>query len=132
MSVVLSTVLWASYWLLNTRSRSTPGALMFWSFSVGLVLVTIACISGPGLPALNTQTFAYGAWVGLVEMGVTFLLWQQALRRTANAARIGQLIFLSPFISLLIIYMVLGEHITWGAVAALVVIVVGLQVARSN
>ena len=32
----------------------------------------------------------FGAWVGLVEMGVTFLLWQNALRRTAHAGRVAQ------------------------------------------
>jgi drug/metabolite transporter (DMT)-like permease len=125
-----STILWAVYWLLNTKCSSAPAALMFWSFTVGLVLVALACIGGPGLPDLNQQTLAYGAWVGLIEMGITFLLWQQALRLTANAARIGQLIFLSPFVSLVIIYFVLDEHITWGVVVALLVIVLGLRVAR--
>ena len=125
-----STILWAVYWLLNTKCRSAPAPLMFWSFTVGLVLVVFACVNGPGLPDLTPQTLAYGTWVGLIEMGITFLLWQQALRLTANAARIGQLIFLSPFISLVIIYFVLDEHITWGAVLALLVIVLGLRVAR--
>ena len=122
-----STLLWAGYWLLNTKSGSAPGAIMFWSFTLGTTLVAIVCVAGPGLPPLNSQTLSYGAWVGLVEMGVTFLFWQQALRRTNNVARIGQLIFLSPFISLLIIYFVLDEHITWGAVLALCVIVAGLR-----
>lgn len=125
-----STILWAVYWLLNTKCSSAPAAVMFWSFTVGLVLVALACIGGPGLPDLNQQTLAYGAWVGLIEMGITFLLWQQALRLTANAASIGQLIFLSPFVSLVIIYFVLDEHITWGVVVALLVIVLGLRVAR--
>ena len=125
-----STLLWAVYWLLNAKASSAPAPLMFWSFTVGLVLVAAVCITGPGLPELNPQTLAYGAWVGLIEMGITFLLWQQALRLTANAARIGQLIFLSPFVSLVIIYFVLDEHITLGAVFALLVIVLGLRVAR--
>ena len=103
---------------------------MFWSFTAGLPLVALTCGLGPGWPALTAQHLLYGAWVGLIEMGITFLLWQQALRRTAQAARIGQLIFISPFLSLVIIYVVLQEHITWGAVAALLIIVLGLQVAR--
>ena len=88
------------------------------------------CWLGPGWPALSSENLLYGAWVGLIEMGVTFILWQQALRQTANAARIGQLIFLSPFLSLVMIYLVLGEAIGWGAVAGLAVIVAGLQLAR--
>jgi drug/metabolite transporter (DMT)-like permease len=105
---------------------------MFWSFTLGTTLVALACVSGPGLPQLDSQTLAYGAWVGLVEMGVTFLCWQQALRLTRNAARIGQLIFLSPFISLALIYFVLEEQISWGAVVALLVIVTGIRFANST
>lgn len=129
---LFSTVLWASYWLLNTRSASPPAALMLWSFSVGTPLVLIACLLGPGLPAMNADTAFYGAWVGVIEMGVTFLLWQQALRLSTQAARIGQLIFLSPFVSLVIIHFVLGEYITWGAVGALLVIVLGLRIAQTE
>jgi len=128
---LLSTVLWAGYWLLNTRAHSPPAALMFWSFSAALPLITFVCLLGPGLPPLNTQTLSYGAWVGCIEMGVTFLLWQQALRKTAHAARIGQLIFLSPFLSLLIIQSVLQESIGIGVVFGLGIIVLGLHLARS-
>ncbi len=125
-----STVLWAAYWLLNTRCKSPAAAIMFWSFSIGTPFVGLVCWLGPGWPTLSSENLFYGAWVGLIEMGVTFVLWQQALRRTANAARIGQLIFLSPFLSLVMIYLVLGEAIGWGAVAGLAVIVAGLQLAR--
>ena len=63
-------------------------------------------------------------------MGVTFLLWQRALRLTSHAARIGQLIFLSPFISLALIGSVLGEHIHLTSVLGLAIIVAGLIVTR--
>jgi drug/metabolite transporter (DMT)-like permease len=68
----------------------------------------------------------YGAWVGLIEMGVTFLLWQRAMRLTRQAARIGQLIFLSPFVSLLLINAVLGESIHTTSILGLLIIVAGL------
>lgn len=126
-----STVLWAGYWLLNTRAHSAPAAMMFWSFSVALPAITIVCWLGPGLPGLNPQTLIYGAWVGCIEMGFTFLLWQQALRKTANAARIGQLIFLSPFVSLVIIHLVLQEQIGVGVIVGLAIIVLGLRFART-
>ena len=125
-----STVLWACYWLLNTRSTSPPAALMLWSFSGGLPLVALTCILGSGLPPVNLVNLGYGAWVGVIEMGITFLLWQRALRLTAQAARIGQLIFLSPFFSLLMIGLVLGEQITPAAVGGLAIIVAGMVLAQ--
>jgi drug/metabolite transporter (DMT)-like permease len=62
-------------------------------------------------------------------MGVTFLLWQRALKLTAHAARIGQLIFLSPFLSLVLIGEVLGETVHVTSWLGLGIIVLGLAVA---
>ena len=129
---LLSTLLWATYWLLNTKSRSDPTSMMLTSFTVGLPLVLVSCLLGPGLPTLSPQTLAYGAWVGLIEMGVTFLCWQQALKRTRNAGKIGQLIFVAPFLSLVLIHFVLGEHITAGAIASLGVIVLGIAITQRS
>ncbi|NIP15764.1 MAG: EamA family transporter [Pseudomonadales bacterium] len=127
-----STVLWAGYWLMNARSRTDPVGLMALSFLIATPLVAIACALGPGLPRLDWSVLWFGAWVGLVEMGVTFLLWQRAMRLTSHAARIGQLIFLSPFISLILISTVLGETIHWTSVLGLGVIVGGVLVTRSS
>jgi drug/metabolite transporter (DMT)-like permease len=125
-----STLLWAIYWLLNTRSRTAPAALMFWSFTGALPVIGLICAVGPGLPAVTATALGFGAWVGLLEMGVSFLLWQQALKRTAQAGRIGQLIFLSPFLSLIMIHFVLHEPISSGAIAGLIVIVAGIAIAQ--
>ena len=121
-----STVLWAFYWLFNTRSTTPPEALMATSFLIATPILAIVCAVGPGWPPLNLQTLFYGAWVGLIEMGITFLLWQQALRLTGHAAVLGQLIFLSPFLSLLMIGAVLGETIHLTSWLGLTIIVLGL------
>ncbi len=123
-----STVIWAGYWLLNARSRTEPFALMATSFCLAVPILGALCLLGPGLPPLNAHTLIFGAWVGLVEMGVTFLLWQQALKLASHAARIGQLIFLSPFLSLVLIGNVLGETIYLTSWAGLAVIVAGMLV----
>lgn len=125
-----STVLWAGYWLMNARSTLPPITLMTWSFLLATPLVGAACWLGPGLPPLSWPTLGYGAWVGLIEMGFTFLFWQRALRLTGNAARIGQLIFLSPFLSLVLIDTVLGEDVRATSVVGLAVIVAGLWISR--
>ena len=125
-----STLLWASYWLLNARSTANALSLMALSFLFAIPIVTVACLLGPGLPVLGWDAVVYGSWVGVIEMGVTFLLWQRALRLTRHAARMGQLIFLSPFISLVLIGTVLGEHIHATSVLGLVIIVAGLLVTN--
>ena len=121
-----STLLWALYWLYNARSKTPPEALMATSFLLATPLLGIACALGPGWPEISRETLFYGAWVGIIEMGVTFLLWQKALKLTHHAARLGQLIFLSPFLSLLLIGAVLEETIHVTSWLGLTIIVLGL------
>ncbi len=127
-----STLVWAGYWLTTTRFSYHPAVLMSISFTVGTPLVGLACLMSTGLPSLTLSHLGYGAWVGLVEMGVTFLMWHQALKKTRHAGRIGQLIFLAPFISLLLINYVLGESVQGTSVLGLIGIVAGLVIARRS
>jgi drug/metabolite transporter (DMT)-like permease len=125
-----STLVWALYWLANVRLKVDALALMAGSFAVGAPAIGVACALTDGLPRLNAQVLGYGAWVGLIEMGITFVLWQTAMRRTRHAGRIAQLIFLSPFLSLVLIDRVLGEAVSASSVAGLALIVTGLLIAR--
>ncbi|MEM7097277.1 MAG: DMT family transporter [Pseudomonadota bacterium] len=129
---LLSTLLWATYWLLNTRWHQPPAALMFWSFSWALVILTGMVSWLDSFPEFTSTTLIYGGWVGAIEMGITFILWQTALRHTQHVGRLGQLIFLSPFISLVIIAHVLGEEIDILVIPALVAIVAGIALGSRN
>ena len=129
---LVSTLLWAGYWLLNARSRAQPASLMFWSFTMALPFVSAICWYGPGLPNLTTTALGYAVWIGAVEMGITFLLWQRALQRAHSSAKIAQLIFVSPFLSLLLIHLLLDEDISLWAVPALGIIVLGLVVSQQQ
>ena len=121
-----STLIWATYWLVQARFKADGLGLMAWSFLFGTAATAVLCAFGPGWPPWTGATLAFGTWVGLVEMGVAFLLWRQALALTKNAARIGQLIYLSPLLSFLLIATVLGERIHPASVLGLLVIIGGL------
>lgn len=123
-----STVLWASYWLATVRVSAHPVQGMLAGFATATPLVAIVCAATAGLPHLTATNLAFGLWVGLVEMGITFLLWQRALSLTRHVGAISQLIFLSPFLSLVLIAVVLGEDLHYSAPAALALIVLGLVV----
>lgn len=70
------------------------------------------------------------SYVGLFEMGVTFVLWLSALRLTQNTARISNLIFASPFISLLLLANIIGEEIHPSTLIGLIMIVCGLLIQQ--
>ena len=129
---ILSTLFWASYWLISKKSQSDPLSMMFVAFSTALPFSLGVCLQGPGLPELNTPHLLSGLWVGLIEMGLTYLLWHRAISRSASAARIGQLIFLSPFISLVFIYFFLDEKISFTVILSLSIIVLGTWITQKH
>jgi drug/metabolite transporter (DMT)-like permease len=68
--------------------------------------------------------------VGLFEMGITFALWLSAMKYAARpegggTARVANLIFLSPFLSLVFIHFLVGEIIHPATVAGLAFIIAG-------
>ncbi len=70
------------------------------------------------------------SYVGLFEMGITFVLWLSALKATTNTARISNLIFISPFISLLLLAYIIGEQIHPSTFVGLILIIFGLIVQQ--
>lgn len=125
-----SALIWAWYWIMTVRLGIHPVPLMLNGFAVATCLVTVVCWATVGLPALNLETLGYGAWVGLIEIGIAFLLWQRAMALTKHAGKLGTLIFLAPFLSLVLIAAVLGEAIHPSAVAGLTLIAAGLVLSR--
>ncbi|MBE0617486.1 MAG: DMT family transporter [Proteobacteria bacterium] len=128
-----STVLWSLYWIGNTRDDRDPVAGLLLNFLFGLPFVTVYCAVASDLRVSDPWGLLGAAYVGIFEMGVTFVLWLQALRLSENTARVGNLIFLSPFLSLIFIRSLVGEAILPSTLVGLALIVAGLgvqQVAR--
>ena len=63
-------------------------------------------------------------------MGIAFLLWMGAMKATTSTLRISSLIFLSPPLSLLLIWVVAGEPVQAYTLLGLALILVGLWLQR--
>jgi drug/metabolite transporter (DMT)-like permease len=127
---IFSTLLWAGFWLLNTKSKQDPLVQLFHNFlfaTPALVLLTVVFNQPIAFTWPSVLSLAY---VGLFEMGITFIFWQTALHLTSHAARIGTLIFLSPFISLFLISFILKEPLQWQTFAGLGLIIGGVIVSQ--
>ena len=127
-----STVIWALYWIFNTRDARDPVVGLFQNFLFGLpfVLAFVLIFSEAAVPDLRGLLGA--VYVGAFEMGVTFVLWLSALKLTSSASRIGNLIFVSPFLSLVFIHLLVGEEIRGSTFAGLVFIMGGLAVQQAG
>lgn len=125
-----STIIWALYWIGNTKSTIDPIVGLFLNFATALPLILIVTLTFSTLPTPTLEAFAGGTYVGLFEMGITFALWLTAMKYAAKpdgggTARIANLIFLSPFLSLALIHFLIGETILPTTFVGLALIVVG-------
>ena len=127
-----STVIWALYWLASTRNRRDPVACLFLNFAVATPVVLLLCGLFSGLRIPSLSALAGAAWVGLFEMGLTFALWSTALALSSGVSRVGNLIFLSPLISLVFIATILGEAIHPATLVGLALIIPGVLIQQSR
>ena len=127
---LLSTVLWSLYWVINTRLSLDPEVNLFLNFSGALpLLLALLWWSNTPFPTL-WQGWAGGLYVGLFEMGLAFVLWMGAMKATTSTLRISSLIFLSPPLSLVLIWVIAGEPVKAYTLIGLVLILFGLWLQR--
>ena len=125
--LALSTsVIWALYFLYNTRDKRDPVSRLFLNFSFASMYLLLAglFIDQP-LPAGREGWFA-AIYVGVFEMGITFVLWLTAIRLAPTSDRISNLVYLAPFLNLLFASQVLGEDIYLTTVFGIVLLVAGI------
>ena len=127
---LLSTVIWGLSWVLNSRFVDThqlnPEVTLFLNFTAATPILWLLTTLSDGAIALTWASILSGLYVGLLEMGIAFVLWMNALRLTNNPIRVSSLIFLAPPLSLVLITTVLGEPISQSTLLGLVVILLGL------
>ena len=120
-----SAFIWATYWLSKIDTKYDPSAGLFANFMFGSIyLAVILMFMQPELPSLK-GLFA-GVYVGIFEMGLTFILWGKALNLATNRVAVTQLTYLSPVLSLFLIHFILGESIGIATVVGLFLIIGGI------
>ncbi len=121
-----SSLVWALFWIFNLRDRRDPVLKLFLSFGFGSLFILATVLLGEGVRIPNWPGFLGGIYSGLFEMGLTFLLWLKALELASTTARVSNLVFLSPFLSLVLVRVLVGEAILPSTLAGLVLIVCGI------
>ena len=108
---LFSTLVWAAYWVVNQTEPRDPLLRLLVNFVagtawLGIILTATGQWVSPGLYGLMGA-----GYIGLFEMSLAFFCWFQALRLSANISLLNNMIFLTPFGSLLVISWVLKEPI---------------------
>jgi drug/metabolite transporter (DMT)-like permease len=120
-----STLVWALFWVVNVKQKHDPVRTLFLSFLTSLpVLILITWRVCP-LSHLSVKGLAGATYIGFFEMGVTFVLWLTALKLSTVTAKVSSLAYLAPFLSMIVIHVVLGETIKPETLAGLALIITG-------
>ncbi len=127
-----SAFLWAIYWILNIKDSRNANEKLFWNFFISLIFILCYSVIDADILTFQKEVIIYSAYIGTFEMGLTFILWGKALYYSDNTAKISNLIYLSPFLSLILINAVLKEAIEMSAVLGLMLIVIGLIINFSQ
>src|SRR3989344_5777342 len=101
----------------------------FYIFS--FIFSTIALLLFSNVPSLSLNQLGGLLWLGVFPSGLAFVFWLLALKH-GDTAKISNLIFMTPFLSLVYIYFLLGEKILFSSIFGLVVIVVGILIQSIN
>lgn len=125
-----STLLWSMYWIINTKNESDPIVGVFSSFIVSLPMIFIYLVLTEELVFPSWQGLVAASYVGLFEMGITFVFWLYAMKKAVSTSKIANLIFISPFLSLVFIYFILSEKIFISTVVGLGLIIFGLIIQQ--
>ncbi len=129
---LFSTLLWAVYWIYSKKSIVDPVLGLFINFISGFIAISVLIyIKGYSLE-FDVEGILGSIYIGFFEMGLTFVLWLRALKLTNNSSKVANLIFLSPFISLIFIHYFLGEEIFLTTFIGLIFVIVGLLLQQKK
>lgn len=125
-----SSIPWALYWIYNVKDKQDEVVRLFLNFTFASVYVFILMLSIGELQSPSLYGALGVTYVGLFEMGITFLVWLKALKLAESTASVTGLIYLVPFLSFIVIYFVLGEEILPSTIVGAVFIVGGIVLQK--
>ena len=125
-----SSLVWALFWIYNMKDERDEVSKLFLNFLFGSLFAFVAVVlfSEHGRTGINGVMAV--SYVGIFEMGITFVLWMKALQLSENTAKVGNLIYLSPFISFILLYNVLGERILSTTIIGFILVIAGIAIQK--
>lgn len=106
-----SSIIWSLFWILSVIDKREQLFKLFWNFAFGLLYLLITAFVFTDFTLPDLAALPAAVYIGLFELGITYILWMKAMQLSENNAKTGNLTFLSPFLSLLFIHFILGETI---------------------
>lgn len=124
-----SSIFWAFYFILNMRDRRDEAVKLLLNFLFGSVYLVVAMtITGRWHFDIGFRGLTASVYVGIFEMGITFLFWLKALQMASTTDKVSNLVYLAPFISLIFVHYLLKEPVYYTTPAGLLLIISGILI----
>lgn len=124
-----SSIFWAFYFILNVRDSRDEAVKLLLNFLFGSAyLVAAMTITGSWNINIGFRGLAASVYVGIFEMGITFLFWLKALQLATTTDKVSNLVYLAPFLSLVFVHFILKEPVYYTTPAGLVLIICGILI----
>ena len=124
--ILITTVIWSLFWLFNTKNSNDSVVSLFLIFLFSLPYILIITYFSNSFIIPSLKGVIGSAYIGLFEMGISVVLWQSALKISTTVSRVASLVFITPFLSLLILHFVLKEDILTSTIFGVILICSGL------
>ena len=128
---VLAAVCYGLFCVLNKKNHYDELFSMMIFYITSIVLCSVYMFISKDLPVMRPSYLLGAGWIGIFTSAIPLTLWAMALRK-GNTAKISNLAFITPFLSLIYIYFILHEPISIYSVIGLVVIVAGIFVQMNE
>jgi len=128
-----SSIFWAFYFILNVKDKRDEGIKLLLNFIFGSFYLIISMIIVGKWPFTDGIRGLFAAvYVGIFEMGITFFLWLKALQMASTTAKVSNLVYLAPFLSLIFVHYILHEPVYYTTPLGLVMIISGIFIQNKR
>ncbi|WP_416695977.1 DMT family transporter [Candidatus Pseudothioglobus sp. Uisw_050_01] len=124
--ILITTVIWSLFWLFNTKNSNDSVVSLFLIFLFSLPYILIITYFSDSFVIPSVKGVIGSVYIGLFEMGISVVLWQSALKISTTVSRVASLVFITPFLSLLILHFVLKDDILASTIIGVILICSGL------
>lgn len=125
-SCIIAAACYGLFSVLNKKADydQSISMMVIW-FVTAVCSAVLGLFTEDWMPITGTQWIGV-LWLGIVVNAVAYLLWALALKGAENTAKIANLAYLIPFLSLIVSAVLLNEKIQLRAFIALVFIIGGI------
>ncbi len=140
---IFSSFIWAFYWLIKSSKTNKSNdnlsinfIISFLALIIYLLITDIELLADFGNKVnqiltdktikFNENSFWASVYIGCFEMGITFILWLKALNSTQKPIILANMVYISPFLSIFWISLLLNESIYITSIIGLIMIIVSI------